>query len=300
MTNKTVHINAKLYSTLFNEGLERGVDSDRLIAVFVILKASRENGAHRIIKKGKLTRYRLLNKVTKLSEKTLKKYVPILESLGIVNFSKDGGVYIKGNDKLNKEFQKRKTIKLEVGTLHQTSLNSFFVRVKAKEKRIKSAIDKTDAKIKVMGRFEARKWLNQKDFAWASDLSKEGVTLAELQSHHNKVVLSNCGFYNLKKEVKDKKGSGFYWKNKLKSAGKIKTRINSKLIRKASKMEYLLEREHNPRLSFYKGHIYEQTASEFTTSTFTEKTVITAETKKPTYKKKEYLQFDMIDFWMAG
>lgn len=297
--NQTANINKKLYSTLFNEGVERGVDSDMLITVYAFIKAAKQ-GKDRIrpitAKNGRVIKYyRLLHKVTKISEKTLKKYVPILESVGVFNFSKDGSAYLKGNTKTAKEFRTDKTIKLTVKDgIQSTKLNSFFVRIKAKEKRIKTAINKTNSKIKVLGKLESTK-ISFKEFKYAKRLKREGVTLKGLKEHHNKVVLSNEGFYKVKKEVEDSKSAGHYWKKKLVKAGKIKTRRNNVEVKKCSKADFLAVKYYNRKFSYYGGILWEETISEFTTTFFPK---VEKKQVKQKYRKQEHLSFDMIDFWI--
>jgi len=298
--NQTATINSRLYSTLFNVGVERGIDSDMLITVYLTIKAAKQSKDRiRTItaKNGRIIKYyRLLHKVTGISEKTLKKYVPLLESVGVFNFSKDGSAYIKGNTKTNKEFKTSKIIRLSVaGGIQATKLNSFFVRVKAKEKRIKTVIDKTNSKIKVLGKLESLT-ISHKEFKYAKRLRRDGVTLENLKKHHNKVVLSNEGFFKLKKEVEDSKSAGHYWKQKLVRAGKIKTRRNNIEIKKCPKKDFLAIKYVNRRLSWYDGILWEETVSEFTTTDFSK----VEKPKKQKYVKQDHLSFDMIDFWING
>ncbi len=299
----TVTINSKLYSTLYNEGIERGINADTLISVYCKIKLAKQ-GKDRIrpikTESGRIIKYyRLLHRTTNISEKTLKKYIPILEELKIFNFSKDGSCYIKGNDKTNKEFKLRKTIRIKVEkTISDTNLNVFFVRIKAKEKRIQTAIDRTNSKIKVMSRLEGNLYIPKKDIKKALKWYSEGVTVDKLKSHHNKVVLSNQGFYLLKNEIEDKKSAGYYHKNKLESAGKIKTRRNSIQLKKCSKEEFNTIKYRNRRISLYKGYLWEETIAEFTTTEFKTKKPYIKEDSKPRMKPKDYLSHDMIAEWV--
>lgn len=299
----TVTINAKLYGKLFNEGLERGLDSDSLIAVYCLCKAAKD-GKDRlrpIVTKNnrKIVNFRLLHCVTKLSETTLKRYIPVLIELGVCNFSKDGSFYIKGNDKIAKEYKSSKTIKLEVGDGYKTlKLNSYFVRIKTQEKRQQKAIAKTDFKIKTLELFLEGQYLTPNRYEIAKKLFKEGVTLDKLKSHHNTVCLSNQGFYNLKKEIRNKKPNGQYWKAKLKSANKIFTKRRFTEVRVMSKEEFVSMKRHidfmdRKRMSWSKGIMYEETIAQFSTED------IFTEDKPKVFKKKqhkplEHLSFDFI------
>lgn len=290
-----------LYSKLFKAGIDNGINPDSLISVYCLIKSAKE-GKDRIrpieCKNGrKITKYRLLHKVTGLSEKTLKKYVPYLIEEGVFNFSKDGSAYLKGNTKTAKEYKRSKTIKLTVEPkLSDMNLNVYFVRIKAKERRQINIIDKNNSKIKTMSRFKAGKYVPLKEQKWALKQIQEGK-LEKI--NHDKVVLSNEGYYLLKKGINDKKSAGNYWKNKLRKAEKIYTRRNNKFIKRCTKTEYFACKivTKNPRLNYYNGSMWEETVCEFSTTPFPAKKKIT-KSKEP--KPKDYLQFDMIAWWMEG
>lgn len=271
MANK-ISINAKLYSEI--QSLPH-IDSDKLVAVFCILKSFRAKDS-RYKPKGKLKHYGLLKAQTNLSLNSLKKYVPYLIELGVVNFSKDGGVHILGKRKINRLYTIHKTkrekssIVLEGNNLKEFTLSSYFFKVKSKERRIKKAIDRTNIWQQRYKRYNKGYILSTTELKCVKRLIRQGITLENLQDSHKKVVLSNEGFYYLRNEISDKKSCGAYWKNKLIKAKKIEVKQNFKKLQKATKNAYFMCREVSHfqvrnKLRYINGYICEQLPSTFTT-----------------------------------
>ena len=111
-----VTLNSKLYAELFLKG------GDDLIAVYCSIKYAKGNN-NRILpittKNNRVIKhYRLLHKVTSITEKKLKKYVQMILDMELGNFSKSGAFYLKGNNKVNSEYKKEnskiKFIKIEL------------------------------------------------------------------------------------------------------------------------------------------------------------------------------------------
>ena len=256
-------INSKLYKLLLDEG------GDKLIAIYLILKSAKNSKSRILAEKtsqGKSIKfYRLLHKKTKLSEATLKKYVPKLINLGICNFSANGSFYILGNNKTNKRFDKKNCLKIEVSNLIKTALNSYLVRVKALEKTQIKNIEKHQRQINIISRAERGFFLKKSEKNTLKRLIKKEITISKLNTHCDKVVLSNKGFAFLKDLDKDKKSKGYYHKQKLIKANLIKTKREFKFLIDCSYLDFLIiKRETNNRkLVFRNNKLYIELVSSF-------------------------------------
>ena len=280
MENKQVHINSKLYADLFSLG------GDNLVAVYCMLKFSK-NGEIKIYKEKNRNIYHTLKTKTNLSVTTLRKYIKQLVKLEVCYFDSVGNFILKGNNKLNKEYKKEKLVRVKVGSYKQTRLFSFAVRIRTMERLQKKAIDRKHEQNKILARQRKGYCITkrEKNFLKSCEMYKsEGDYTA-------KTVLSNQGYSKLKKGYEASKSVGYYWKKRLVSAEIIKTERQFKFLRKGTKLDYLENREFDRTVVYKKGKIYKELIPSFTTNT---------EAKKEVYKKKNYLQFDMIDFWING
>ena len=280
MENKQVHINSKLYADLFSLG------GDNLVAVYCMLKFSK-NGEIKIYKEKNRNIYHTLKTKTNLSVTTLRKYIKQLVKLEVCYFDSVGNFVLKGNSKLNKEYKKEKLVRVKVGSYKQTRLFSFFVRIRTMERLQKKAIDRRHEQNKILARQRKGHYITkrEKNFLKSCEMYKsEGDYTA-------KTVLSNQGYSKLKKGYEASKSVGYYWKKNLVSAEIIKTERQFKFLRKGTLLDYLQNREFDRTVVFKKGKIYKELIPSFTTN---------IDTKKEVYKKKNYLQFDMIDFWING
>lgn len=260
---ENVLINTRLYKLLLDKG------GDKLIAIYCIVKKAR-NGEKRIhpeiTLQGKSIKfYRLLHKKTKLSEATLKKYIPTLISLGLCNFSADGGFYVAGNNKMHARFNKNRFLKIKIGTLSETVLNSFHVRIKALEKAQIKKIEKTQRQINIMLRGENGFSLTKNERNSFKRLVKKGIRLADLQKKCKKVVLSNEGFAYHKSEQRDMKSKGSYWKQKLIASNYIHSIRNFEFVTECDYSEYRLMKisTNNRKLVFKAGKVYVELVSSF-------------------------------------
>ena len=280
MQNYT-NINSKLYSELFELG------GDNLVSVYAILKFAK-NGAIKIYKEENRNIFHTLKTKTNLSITTLRKYIKILSKEGLCNFDKAGNFVLKGNNKLNKEYKKKKLVRVKVGSYKQTRLFSFAVRIRTMERLQKKAIDRKNEQNKILARQRKGYGITkrEKNFLKSCEMYK-----SEVDYNNAKTVLSNQGYSKLKKGYKASKSVGNYWKKQLVSAGIIKTERQFKFLRKGTKLDYLENREFDRTIVFKNGKLYKELIPSFTTNT---------EAKKEVYKKKNYLQFDMIDFWING
>ena len=258
----TVFINSVLYNSLYKVG------GDNLIAVYSILNAAK-NGNY-IIKADKSKRYGNLHKKTKLSIKTLKKYIPFLIEMELCNFSKNGDFYMMGVNKIAQKYKTKKRQKfggIDIDTFTKTKLNSFKVRVYSMEQRQKNRIDKRYEEQKVMSKVEGRIRVSENDMKLYLSLVKKGITLDNYEDFSEKVVLSVCGFGLLKSGERDKLYVGQYWKEKLISGGIIKSKRNTLKLRKCSKKEFedLRYANFDVHLSLFKGWLYEEQVASFNT-----------------------------------
>ena len=298
---KSISINSRLYATLLEKG------GDRLVAFYAHLRAAKNGrdryrpiigGNGRIIK-----HYNLLKRETSFSIRTLKKYIQQLQELELCNFSNDGGFYLKGTNKINKEYKSKKYVPIHLGeTLAQTTVFSYGVRLHAMENSQRNHIDRKDLRINILARAEKRQFLNPVEWKILKSLRKKGISLDSLQSNYcDKIILSRAGFGKLKDGQTDNPHKGHYWRNKAKSAGIIKTRRRSIMLQKCTKGQFLQYKSHlkNPRLNYFAGAMWEETVPEFCTVDFLPSE---PKIKKPTttYKKLSYLQEDFLDFLING
>ena len=280
MEKQHVHINSKLYADLFSLG------GDNLVAVYCMLKFSK-NGEIKIYKEKNRNIYHTLKTKTNLSVTTLRKYIKQLVKLEVCYFDSVGNFVLKGNNKLNKEYKKEKLVRVKVGSYKQTRLFSFFVRIRTMERLQKKAIDRRHEQNKILARQRKGHCITkrEKNFLKSCEMYKsEG-------DYNAKTVLSNQGYSKLKKGYEASKSVGYYWKKNLVSAEIIKTERQFKFLRKGTLLDYLQNREFDRTIVFKNGKIYKELIPSFTTN---------IDTKKEVYKKKNYLQFDMIDFWING
>jgi len=263
---QTVFLNSILYANLYNNHCE--VNGDRLIAVYSILKAVKRGRDKIPAKKNK--NYALLHKSTKLSIKTLKKYIPVLIKMGLCAFSNSGDFVMLGSNKIHRKYKtknKQKFVGITIDTFTKTTLNAFKVRVYSMEQAQKNRIDKSFLQKNIMSRVESNKYLTPQESKIYKALAKKGITLSSFNNYCEEVVLSVCGFGLLKSGVRDRLYLGAYWKNKLISAGIIKSTRRTAKIRKCSKAEFekLKTQNFSIHLSLFKGWLYREEVSSFST-----------------------------------
>jgi hypothetical protein len=309
--NKIVRIPSKLYAELFLKG------GDKLISVYTILKSSRDGEvkyySYTSRNNKKLSGFNLLRNKTSLTLHTIEKYVPMLIELGLCFIDKNGDFVLLGNDKLKDKYN-TKLVPLKVGkNLTDTSYNVYLVRGFSMEKSQTKQINKKLTQREQIAQISNPKTLA--DYKAAKRFVKihgeKGVEVIE------KTVLSLQGFgvlkHSEKNEIRDIKSSGAYYKRKLIEKGLITTKREFKRIEKMSYSEFLNRKEFGEldRKNLYKnGWLVEETVSSFSTSFIKDK-VINKPSKEQketvifklkdtcsNYRRKEYLQFDMIDFWV--
>ena len=302
---------ARLNSRLYFDLLVRG--GDKLIAVYSILKTSRNGEVKYYAYKSKnnkfVSGYALLRAKTNLTLHTIQKYVPVLIDMGLCFIDKNGDFVLLGNDKTNELYNSRKLVPVTIGAnITETVLFSFAVRSFSAEKKQQTEINKKLTRSEVIS--QGANPRNLKEYKKAQRILK---THGEVTNLTEKTVLSLDGFGVLKhteeNNIKDIKSSGSYWRRKLKNANIIKTRREFKKVQEMSFSEYLTLKKYGDltnRHTYKDGYLVEETISSFSTkikkSALPQERVEIPATKqlKQEYKKKSYLQFDMIDFWING
>lgn len=270
------NINSVLYNNLYTQASLFNLDGDRLISVYAILRNSR-NGKESIKAVGRLKGIGLVSRVTGISRKTLSKYLAVLISTDLVSFSRNGSLLFAGNKKLEARYRSKsrkervKYLKIIIGkSIAETALNSYKIRINGYIDSINKRIDKNE-------------------------------TSTELKSTKlDKVTLSVLGFGLLKSEEKNKSSKGNYWKQKLIKAKYIYTSRQYKFIYHCTYEEFKSIRfsENDRTLRWENNKLYKELPS-LISKTFLPagKQILINPAPKQDYKKKEYLQFDMIAFW---
>ena len=303
MSNKTARLNSRLYFDLFSRG------GDKLIAVYCTLKMLRNGEVKYYAYKSKnnkfVSGYALLRAKTNLTLHTIEKYVPVLINMGLCFIDKNGDFVLLGNEKINTLYSSRKLVPIKIGVnVTETVLFSFSVRSFSAEKKQQTEINKKLTRSEIIKQGTDPK--NLREYKKAQRILK---TYGEVTNLNEKTVLSLEGFGVLKhtenNEIKDIKSSGSYWRRKLKNANIIKTNREFNKLQKMSFAEYLYFKKYGQLTSrhIYKnGYLVEETVSSFSTKTTLPKNKkeVVIPVVKEEYKKKQYLQFDMIDFWING
>ena len=262
-----VTINSKLYSELFSKG------GDDLIAVYLTIKKFKGNNNRILPIRTKNNRvikhYRLLQKTTGITIKKLQKYTPVLLEMKLCNFSKDGGFYLKGNNKINSEYKKQngrlKFIKIQVfEKISATVLNSFAFRLQSL-KRIQSIqIEKKRFQINTIRKVNSNVFLSKKEYRAYKNILKKNIKI-DPKNFCDKNVLSNKGFASLKNNEVDNKSKGFYWKKKLVQNSIIKTKRIFSFVAYCDYSDYrrIKIETNNVKLVFKNGSMYEESISEY-------------------------------------
>lgn len=258
MFTKTARINSKLYFDLFDRG------GDKLIAVYSILKTSRNNQikyyAYKASNNKTVSGFGLLKAKTNLPLNTIKKYVPVLIDMGLCYIDKNGDFVILGGEKTKELYSCTKLVPIKIGrNLIDTAANSFVVRLHSKQKAQEIQIQKKKYLSELQGK---AKYSNdaQKKLKKMLNFSKAGET-----SLTDNILLSNKGFATLNKFT-DNKSSGQYYKRVLKNKGLISTERRYKRISQLSYNDYKSLRNNNCISSsqlFNNGWLIEELVSSF-------------------------------------
>ena len=288
--SKFTTINSRLYSELFSLG------GDSLVSVYAILKASK-NKEVKIYKEGNKNIYHTLKAKTGLSVTTLRKYIKILNNLGVSYFDTVGNFVLIGRNKINDRYEKKKFIIIQIGkNLTETKLYSFKVRLLRMETIQKSRIIRREKLFKIKERQDKGYFLTKSEKKLIKNLTvKDLEYLNDKESFCAKTVLSNIGFSKLQFNSKEvSKSRGWYWKKRLIESEIIKVTRRFKYLRKGTKKEYNLLRQINPALKFRNGRLFEELTSEFIVGK--KEQVPSFAVKENKIEKLDYLQFDFLYF----
>jgi len=309
--NKIFRLPSKLFFDLWTRGNEtHGLTGTKLIAVYSILKCSRENEVKYYSYKSKnnkiISGYALLRAKTNLSLHTIEKYVPVLCDMGLCFIDSNGDFVLLGNQKVKELYSSYdKIIPIKIGkNLTDTAHNVLSVISHAKERQQQKQYKKklTRSENQKQGAYP------RNNNAGKSAFKRSG----EVFKLNEKTVLSVKGFAALvhgkENNIKNLKSSGCYWKRILKSKGIVKTKRQFENIQKMSHGQYLQLKnlgllDYNQ--TYKGGYLVAETISTFSAIDLTKKETVFEVTvkkeiseKKQEYKKKPYLEFDMIDFWI--
>lgn len=285
---KTVIINSKLYGVLFEAG------DDRLVSVYATVK-SVKRGKNVIeaykAKNGRIVGgYSLLRRKTKLSLSVLKKYIPQLINLGLIEFSQ-GNIHLLGNNKLNQQYKTKKFVPITIGhNFCQTQMFSYYVRVCSMEGRQKNAIDKKFERIKIKAQAEKRGFLTPKQWKIYKNTQS-----SHLENFVDKVILSNEGFCKLKSGEEDNRSKGCYYKRKLVKNKLIKSIRRKEFIKTATIQEYRFLKRIDKTLTYYNGKIFKELTAEFRALTEYKEEKVEKQESKPL----AHLSFDFIH-WLEN
>jgi hypothetical protein len=299
MNKKIARISSKLYFDLYQKG------GDKLIAVYAILKTSREQDKYYsyTAKNNKfVSGYSLLRSKTFLTLYAIKTYVPILIEMGLCSIEENGDIYVLGGEKIKELYNSRKLVPIIIGrNLNDTADNSLSVRVFSAKFQQERQINKKQRRSELLKQLSEPS--NYKLYKKAKRLLKrldvEEITIVD------EVVLSNQGYAVLKNEVEDNKSMGCYWKQKLVKKGLIESKRRFKKLKKMSYGEYLSYVDlfpHN-RAVYRNGFLCKEEIATLQPIDLTkqiiveEPIIIKEELPKKQVKGLKHLEFDMIAWW---
>lgn len=303
MTQKVARPNSKLYFDLYKEG------GDKLIAVYAILKTSREelDKYYSYTSKNNKTvsGYALLRSKTILTLHSIKKYVPALISMGLCYIEPNGDVHITGGEKLNKEYKCRKIVPIVIGkNMVETALNAVSVRAFSMQMQQERQINNKQNRSELL--LQVSNPTNYKLYKKAKKLEKRlaGEKIIIL----DKVVLSNQGYAVLKNGIGDNKSMGQYWKKKLTLKGVVKSNRRFDKIKQMGYEEYkkIKGTSKNRRIVYHKGFLCEELISSFIGIDLVnnkrviipiKKIIVQPIVIKQKVKPLAHLSFDMVAWW---
>lgn len=305
----TVRIPAKLYFDLYSKAQSVSLDADRLIAVYAILKSSR-NGqikyqAYTAKNNKTVSDYALLRAKTNISLNSLKKYVPVLIDLGLCFFDKNGDFVLLGGEKTKELYNSRKLVPIFIGhNLTKTAYNVLNVRLHSSARQQETMIRKNKHRSELI--FKSCNPRNLKEYKQGSKLHKK---FGDIEVTDN-VILSNQGYSALKGNKNCTKSHGQYWKTQLKKNGLVKSSRRFKILEKMPYAQFCYLKQYGEiraNQTYIRGGLAEELCAtmvpvhlnrEVSKGVFVKATQPTA--NRTEYTAKPYLQFDFIDFCING
>lgn len=228
-------IPSRLYYALFKEG------GDNLLSVYCSLKAFKAGQIKFKAYKSKnnkfVSGYSLLRSQTNISLSSLKRYVPVLETMGLLKFEENGDVSLLGNKKL-KSLYGNKIVPVPVcNKLVNTRYACMTVRLHSKQQQQFRMIEKKANLSELLMQGESGvKTLKQ--LKKLKKLIKEHGNDVSKLNYTDETVLSIQGYAFLKHHKEDNKSLGNYYKKKLKEKGLVATRRRFKEFSDAQSMSY--------------------------------------------------------------
>ena len=228
-------IPSRLYYALFKEG------GDNLLSVYCSIKAFKGEQIKFKAYKSKNNKfvggYSLLRSKTNISLSTLKRYVPVLENMGLLKFEVNGDVSLLGNNKL-KSLYGEKIVPVPVCMkLVDTRYACMTVRLhSAQQQQYRMIEKKANLRELLLQGVDAVKNLRQLK-AFKKAVKKYGNDASKL-NYTDQTVLSVQGYAFLKHHKKDNKSLGNYYKKKLKEKGIVSTNRRFKEMSGYEPMSY--------------------------------------------------------------
>lgn len=265
--NLIYRIPSKVYNALFQKGIEKNIDGDKLIAVYSILKTTTQGNGRFYSYKSKnnkiVSNYALLRKHTNISLVTLKKYIPILIELKLCFFNTSGDFILIGNEKTKQKFNSKKLVPIAIGkNIITTAYNVYFVRVHSSEQKQNKAIEKKRNQSELLKRAD-----NPRSLKELKAVRKIQKNRKEKGFFIEKCVL-NINSYCFLKCNEEKKSKGSYWKQKLINKKLIQTKRRFELIKKMEYKEFKQLKANcnlNRSIVYYNGFLAKELVSEFST-----------------------------------
>lgn len=259
-------IPSRLYHSLYEKASEVGLDPDKLISAYIIVKKSRTSEKYLAYTSNNnkyVGGYSLLRKETPLSIHVLKKYLPYIIELDLIKFMDNGDVYIKGTNKLKNEYN-GKLIPIEIlDSFSKTAKSSLCVRLHSSKKNQLRAIKRKKHQRELL--LQLRNPKSHKVYKKAKAyVKKHGEEAPEI---NDKVILSTKGYSELKGGTSENpKSRGEYYRNSLKELGLIKSKRSFKIIKKTTYEEYRQFKQNCDELklgkyTYFKGNICEELPS---------------------------------------
>lgn len=215
------------YKLLYDAG------GDDLVAFFATIRAKKRGPTIEIRCKERLPG--AMHRITGLSRNTIKKYLPQLQELGLID-TQMGTVVARGRKWSYNNLPRLKNKKLIpiiiCKKFTDTKASSFYVRVHSNIQNQNKESSKKAERIKILEQHHRGQTRSLKDLKRAKRLIKKGHTLTSLKnSHRLNSTISNRKFFDLKKDITDgKKISGHYHKSKLIKMGLISQTRNVHLF----------------------------------------------------------------------
>jgi hypothetical protein len=267
---KIYRIPSTLYYYIFQNGIDKGIDADKLISVYATLKvnADKHSKYYAFTSKNNktVTNYSLLRNKTNISLITLKKYIPILIELELCFFEENGDFVMLGKNNIDNIKKTKKLVPIQIGkNIINTAYNVYFVRLHSTELKQNKAIEKKHNQRELLKRKD-----NPRSLKELKLIKKLERKTSSDSFDIDKSVLSILS-YSFLKCNEEKKHKGCYWKNKMIKKNLIVTKRRFKIIDKISFTGYVNfkkfsdNKDLTKKLVYINGYLCEELVSEIST-----------------------------------